>query len=348
MKDFDMMDETDWNSLLQYVAEPVDDPSSAGSGKLVLKGSLPHVTTPLATPQLPTPTDSHASFISPEEHSNAVVSVSTAFYPGAWDERSDVIFRSSDSVWFYANSSELLRESDNNFHSLLPPAVQPGARDNDPPPVIDVQEDSAAFNIVLHVLYRLSCDKYSPPIEAIEAAVTALQKYGVSVRKHTTPSSPLFSLLVFFNDTAPTELYTFAAKHDLYDLAALTSSYLHSIDLSTLTDDMAERMGPLYLKRLFFLHYGRADALKRILLSPPHPHAPTPDCDFAEQKQLTRAWALASAYLAWDARADLSTSSIEAALTPLEKHLSCEHCRATLKDRIRVLVVQWSDIKRTI
>lgn len=65
---------------------------------------------------------------------------------------------------------------------------------------------------------------------------------------------------------------------------------------------MAERIGAVYLKRLFFLHFGRAEALKRILLPPPHPHAPTPSCDFSDQKKLTRAWALASAYLAWDTR----------------------------------------------
>ena len=61
-------------------------------------------------------------------------------------------------------------------------------------------------------------------------------------------------------------------------------------------------MGPVYLKRLFFLHFGRIDALKRVLLPPPHPHPPTQHCDFTEQKHLTRAWALASAYFAWDAR----------------------------------------------
>jgi hypothetical protein len=53
---------------------------------------------------------------------------------------------------------------------------------------------------------------------------------------------------------------------------------------------------------MFFLHVGRVDALKRILLPPPHQHPPTIDCGFSDQKGVTRAWALASSYLVWDAR----------------------------------------------
>jgi len=146
----------------------------------------------------------------------------------------------------------------------------------------------------------------------------------------------------------PLELYALAASHDLYDLAVSTSPHLLSFSLASLSDEKVEQMGAVYLKRLFFLHFGRADALKRILLPPPHPHPPTAWCDFAEQKKLTRAWALASAYLAWDARPDLSTSSMESALRPLEEHLSCDLCRTALKDRIKNLVVQWSVVKRTI
>ena len=93
-----------------------------------------------------------------------------------------------------------------------------------------------------------------------------------------------------------------AAAHDLYELAVPVSSHLLSFALHSLTDELALRIGPVYMKRLFFLHLGRLDALKRLLLPPPHPHPPTAGCDFAEQKRLTRAWALASAYLAWDAR----------------------------------------------
>ncbi|KAJ3546166.1 hypothetical protein NMY22_g2162 [Coprinellus aureogranulatus] len=123
------------------------------------------------------------------------------------------------------------------------------------------------------------------------------------------------------------------------------SSHLLGFPLFSLTDEMAERIGPVYLKRLFFLHFGRSDALKRVLLPPPQPHPPTHNCDFNEQKKLTRAWALASAYLAWEARPDLSTSTMESALRPLADHLTCEQCQAALRERIKNLVVQWSVVK---
>ena len=68
--------------------------------------------------------------------------------------------------------------------------------------------------------------------------------------------------------------YALAASHDLYSLAVPISSHLLSYPLHMLTDELAEKIGPVYLKRLFFLHLGRLDALRRLLLPPPHPHFP--------------------------------------------------------------------------
>lgn len=148
----------------------------------------------------------------------------------------------------------------------------------------------------------MSCAHYSPPFETLVTAVKRFPTYGLRPKARIAPSMPLFQLLLSHAPLFPLELYALASQFDLYELAVSTSSHLLSFQLSSLTDDMAERIGPVYLKRLFFLHFGRADALKRVLLPPPHPHAPTPWCDFTDQKTLTRAWALASAYLAWDAR----------------------------------------------
>jgi len=274
--------------------------------------------------------------------------VSTTFFCGAQHESvpADIVLLSRDAVWFYVHTNKLLKSSENNFNSLLP--LMPQIGNTQLGSIIAVQESSVVLNVVMHTIYNISCAQYNPSFHTIAAAIASLKTYGIPLRQRIIPSTPLFSLLMSHAPLVPLELYTLAASHDLYDLAAVTSSYLHSFSLSSITDEMAGKMGPVYLKRLFFLHYGRADALKRILLAPPHPHAPTPQCDFTDQKKLTRAWALASAYLAWDARADLSTSTIESALTPLENHLTCDLCRDTLKDRIKTTVVEWSDIKRTI
>jgi hypothetical protein len=148
----------------------------------------------------------------------------------------------------------------------------------------------------------MSCAHYSPPLDAIVSAVVALDSYGVSPKIHIHPSTHLYKLLLSHAPLHPLVLYELAASYDLFDMAVEVSSHLLSFPLAIITDDVAQRIGPVYLKRLFFLHLGRMDALKRLLLPPPRPHAPTAQCDFAEQNKITRAWALASAYLAWDAR----------------------------------------------
>ncbi|KZT01522.1 uncharacterized protein LAESUDRAFT_763650 [Laetiporus sulphureus 93-53] len=110
----------------------------------------------------------------------------------------------------------------------------------------------------------------------------------------------------------------------------------------------AARIGPVYLKRLFSLHKGRTEALKSLLLHLPLPHVETEDCNEEQQQKLTRAWALASAQLAWDATPDLSTNLLQAALLPLEKELSCELCKRSLRKRIATVIKKWAAVKRTI
>lgn len=168
--------------------------------------------------------------------------------------------------------------------------------------MISLSEHSTVLNVVFHTLYDMSSSHYSPTASILIAAVDALHKYGVPLLKCIGQSSPLYNQILSIAPVAPIETYALAAHYDLYDLALRISSHLLAFPLSNVTDEHAVRMGPIYLKRLFFLHLGRIDALKRLLLPPPHPHAPTSTCDFIEQKKLTRAWALASAYLAWDAR----------------------------------------------
>ncbi|EIW80441.1 hypothetical protein CONPUDRAFT_144529 [Coniophora puteana RWD-64-598 SS2] len=108
---------------------------------------------------------------------------------------------------------------------------------------------------------------------------------------------------------------------------------------------MVDRIGSVYLKRLFFLHLGRTEALKRILLQPLQMHTPTASCSIHNQRQVARAWAFASAQLAWEARPDLSIRFIESALGPLEVQLTCDQCRDRLKAHMETVKIQWSAVK---
>ncbi|KAJ7122111.1 hypothetical protein C8R44DRAFT_785710 [Mycena epipterygia] len=318
------MDNHDWDSVMQF-------------------GDLE-----LAKYDLPTPLTSHdgSPVADASGDEDTLVSMSTTFFPSAQlrSQHPDVALLSKDSVYFYVHSNLLLDVSENRFRAMLP--VSPP--DGDEPPVLHVPEPAPVLNIILHAIYNITCAHYSPPFDTVVRAVDSMPVYGINPKSNILPSTPLFALLLSQAPLFPLELYALAAHYDIIDLAVPTSSHLLAFPLSDLSDQVVERMGATYLKRLFFLHFGRAEALKRVLQSPPHPHPPTPSCDFHAQKRLSRAWALASAYLAWDVRPDMSTHRIESALRPLADNLPCELCRNALNDRVKNLIVQWSNVKDTI
>ncbi|KAJ7122323.1 hypothetical protein C8R44DRAFT_164727 [Mycena epipterygia] len=297
---------------------------------------------------LPTPPPSHEGTPvddTPEDE-KTLVSISTTFFPSAphRPQHPDVALLSKDSVYFYVHSDVLLEVSENRFRAMLPISPSDGAD----PPVLHVPEPAPVLNIVLHAIYDMTCAHYSPPFDTLVRAVDSMPIYGITPKLNILPSTPLFTHLLSQAPLFPLELYALAAHHDVIDLAVPASSHLLGFPLSRLTDQVVERMGPTYLKRLFFLHFGRAEALKRVLQSPPHPHPPTASCDFNSQKPLSRAWALASSYLSWDVRPDMSTNTLESALRPLAENLSCKLCKNALNDRVKELIVQWSIVKRTI
>ncbi|KAH9973005.1 hypothetical protein BGW80DRAFT_1437350 [Lactifluus volemus] len=264
-----------------------------------------------------------------------MISVSTTFFPGIELDvlPTDLIILSSDSVFFYVHTHKILAASVNGFNSLLPPKEE--NRPEGPGSILALHDDSVVINILLHTIYNMSVAHYAPVPEAVIAAVESLEKYGLSMQTYLAPASPLYSVVLGTAPQAPIEFYATAAAYDLRNLAIPISSFLLSYSLASLTDELAVKMGPLYLKQ----------ALKRLLLPPPQPHMPASNCDFTEQKKLTRAWALASAYLVWDVRPDLSTHAIEAALRPLGDYLSCDNCKQLLRERINNLVTQWSTVK---
>ncbi|KIK61884.1 hypothetical protein GYMLUDRAFT_165482 [Collybiopsis luxurians FD-317 M1] len=253
----------------------------------------------------------------------------------------DLVFATSDSVRFYVHSHIILAASDNRFHSLIPTLLI----DQSSNPEIYVPESSETFNIILHLIYNIPSHQYSPSFDTVSKAVDRLSFYGIIAKAHISAKTPLHNLILSFAPILPIQVYTLAAKHDLLDLAIPASPHLLSLNFSTIDQEMAEAMGPIYLRKLFFLHIGRSGALKRLLLEPPHPHAPTAKCSFNDQKSLTRAWALASAYLAWDARPDLSIGALESCLKPLADHLACDECKGSLQVCVENLVINWSQVK---
>jgi hypothetical protein len=327
--------QSDWDAAFHFLSNDFFDQD------------MLNVASDIAAIQIPTPPVSKEG--TPVDISDTIVSVSTIFYPGATHSEAppDLILLSHDSVFFYVHSDRILDASLNGFNSLLPVRLGSAPVDGTHSIVV-LPETAEVLNVILHTIYTISCSHFSPSLDCITQSVDALRKYGISPKSYIAPNMPLYSLILSRAPLYPIELYALASENDLMDLAVAISSHLLSYNLSNLTDKLAVAIGPIYLKRLFFLHLGRNDALKRLLLSPPALHGPTSDCDFIQQKKLTRAWALATAYLAWDARPDLSTSTIESALGSLQEHLTCGLCQQTLKSRVRQLVIEWSNVKRTV
>ncbi|KAJ3576429.1 hypothetical protein NP233_g442 [Leucocoprinus birnbaumii] len=267
------------------------------------------------------------------------LSVSTAFYPGAHAMEPDITFISSDRVLFYVHSQVSRGASPQAFRRVFEAHQDPahntlGGLPHQPPPdeLIHIPDTSSVLNVILHVLYCTSSARNSPSFETLATAVDRMPYYDLPPRNHVTPHTPLYDQLLMHAPLFPLQLYALAAYHDLRELAVATSSHLLSYPLATLPEDVAQRMGALYLKRLLAMHLERFNALKQILLSPPLPHPATIDCTFQDQKKLTRAWALVSAYLAWDARAgklDWTTlfPAVFLASTPLFNLAALIRCR---------------------
>ncbi|KZT67166.1 hypothetical protein DAEQUDRAFT_767397 [Daedalea quercina L-15889] len=290
----------------------------------------------------------------PMERPNAergiTIDVSTTFQPTVLVDNllPDLVLVSSDHVHFYVHRHLILAASCNAFDGFLTPTPPPSDGST---PTVAVPEPADVLNIVVHAIYGLPVAQFVPPFETVSAAFDALLAYGVALHPLVLPGSPLHVLVLSQAPLRPIEAYALAAHHDLYALAVPVSSHLLSYALSELTDDLAARIGPIYLKRLFFLHNGRMEALKGLLLHPPRGHDPTRECNTAQQQRLTRAWALASAHLVWDARptaTDISTSLLQAPLLHLERELTCPLCRGALRDRVAILVREWASVKVTI
>lgn len=208
----------------------------------------------------------------------------------------------SDYVCFHLHSDTLLAATDNHFDHILVNFTPGDGGELEGSLMFTVCETSTVFTVVVCAIYDLPFTDYGPSFETLDGGIDALHTYGIIVRDIVTPNTPLFEILLTHAGDHAIELYTLAAHYDMHDLAVAASSHLLAFTLSSLTDDAATRIGGVYLKRLFFMHLGRAEALRRLLLPPPYPHEPTAKCDRSAQATLTRAWSLAASSLAWDPR----------------------------------------------
>ncbi|KAH6903912.1 hypothetical protein BKA70DRAFT_1373767 [Coprinopsis sp. MPI-PUGE-AT-0042] len=313
-----------------YPSPPLSDGNSPAGHSSSSPSTVPAQHT-IAIPLIP------SLVVGPSNTTNRIISVSTTFCP---PKKHDVIFSSADSVLFYIHTRTFRRVAPTAFSSVLL-GITLG-------PVIALPESSAVLNVIFHTLYGMSCAQNSPLLDDLVQAVDCMPKYEIIPRALILPQSPLYVHLLSFAPLEPMIVYSLAGHHELSELAVHTSGHLLSFPLFKIDDTLAARMGPVYLRRLFMLHWTRLACLKEYLLQPPPHHLPTEYCTTEDQKKLTRAWTLAAAYLVWDARPDVSTYMINAAFESLIRSVSCNECQEASTARVRQVLTQWVAVKCTI
>lgn len=237
----------------------------------------------------------------PDTRDSESIAVSTSFHPTSHSHLppTDLIFVSQDDVVFYLHSSVLLNASTCAFQNIIGSSLIDRKHLD---ASIRIALKSYELNVILHMIYDISLAGYSPTVDILTAAVDKLPTLSFSPPELVHPKSHFYKTLLTVAPLYPLEIYMLASHHKIYDLAVCTSAYLLSFPLEDVTVGQAERMGAIYFQKLVSLRATRFKALRNILLQPPHPHPPTSDCGFSEQDKLTRAWAMASAYIIWDGR----------------------------------------------
>ncbi|KAG8787543.1 hypothetical protein FRC12_015466 [Ceratobasidium sp. 428] len=287
------------------------------------------------------------------------ISVSTRFNPEERDMLdADLVLVSQDQVYFYAHHSILLRESSNGFALLLPTPLDDLTTEIDvfqpmstadfllAPTPVTMEYSSDVLNLALHIIYGLPAQSYRPTPSTLRTTTTALFTLGYNLERVFSRHSEPYMLFLQSAVSEPLHMYALAAQYSLESLAVAVSTFTLRASLSDIADELAEQMGPVYLRRLFFLHLGRADALKRLLYPPPSSHAPSPNfkCTEKSRQEIPRIWALASA----SAVIENHPYDLAKTFAPLSTQVSCVGCRQMLYERVGTLMNEWNSIKNTI
>jgi len=203
-----------------------------------------------------------------------------------------------------------------------------------------------AFNIVLHFIYEIPCEKYGPDIATISRALDCLPKYGLSL---PPTGSDIWDLLLRQAPSDPFRVYAIGASIPLDSLCILASQYTLNTSPSTVTEADALTMGPIYLRRLSFLHLGRQEALRRVLKILPDEHLPTVSCPRAAQNSLRWAWQAAiGEILLQELPQNTSAGRLSSTFGRVSGMTTCVQCKENVQTQISRMMQSWAMVRQTI
>lgn len=275
-----------------------------------------------------------------------------------------MIIFTSDYVFFYVHRSLLLCQSSNSFGYLIhlsedsPGPLSPQIDQYDlqkvhglpegvaPLPSITVSEVSAVVNVMLHIIYGMSCQRFGPDLPTIGEAFVSLDKYGIPA---PSDSSDVWSLVLHYAQAHPIPAFALAAGRNIDWLCVKISPYTLSVLLDTVTEADALTMGPVYLRRLFLLHLGRRDALKRVIERPPATHHPTPGCTMDDQTDVVRSWDTVVADLVLRPMPhNTQVEELRDGFVAVAQRRTCGLCVSNIRFRVIEAIRDWQAIKYTI
>ncbi|KAG9086134.1 hypothetical protein FRC07_013192 [Ceratobasidium sp. 392] len=215
---------------------------------------------PIAIDHIPFPN----SRLPTQDPSKALVSVSTRFNPEEKDiQGANIVLVTEDQVFFYVHQEVLLGRSSNDFGSLLRSLVQDAETEVDTsqpmdaddlivsPTFITTEYTADVLNVVLNCVYGFSIESYRPSPSTLRAATIALFGLGYTLSDIFVPHSEPYMLFLQAAVAEPLAMYALAAQYSLESLAVAVSTFTLSVSPSDISDELAQQMGPIYLRRLF-------------------------------------------------------------------------------------------------
>ena len=268
----------------------------------------------------PTPLNSGQFILDvPTTEMDTVVSMSTTFCLGAIEDPypTDVLLLSSDNVYFCVHSITLLHHSLNKFGGYLKEVIQP----------IPLSSHSEVINLALYALYDLNPSAFNPTTGLMTQALLFLIDHGILPKDCITPTNPFCESVHKLGVQSPLETFMMVAYFDLEHLAIDVSRNLLNLALQDITEQVALMIGPTYLRRLFWLHLGRIDRLKRLMFQVPEAHGQNKDCYDSEQRLLQLEWRSLAVALAPEATPAMGPSQLYKAFLPItQKNSLCPDC----------------------
>lgn len=278
-----------------------------------------------------------------------VVSVSTVFPPTNREGGAlpDTVLGSTDGVLFYVNIQAIRMRVPTAFSTVIPLVPSTQARPASAG-VIATSCDSVTLTLILQALYGLSSVSIAPSVDAINRALDSMLPNGIDPKAIIQPNTSLYGLLLEQIPTEPMKVYVTAAQLNMEELARRASSHLLGVELRQVDDAMAQKMGPIYLKRLFALHEERISELKSIIIQPPDLHQETDVCSIERQGSLRTEWALCIVRVLQDARPSISPFALGRSFEYGLTNVTCADCRSAWTARTDAISKLWAAVKHTI